>query len=74
MNGKDYFRIACLLLYKEKKKFFYTFIIFLGCATSIAILLFNRNVETLLDKGLANIIGFRTLCAVSYTHLRAHET
>lgn len=62
MNGKDYFRIACLLLYKEKKKFFYTFIIFLGCATSIAILLFNRNVETLLDKGLANIIGFRTLC------------
>ena len=61
MSIKDYFKTSCLLLCREKKKIIYIVVLLLCCITSIGALLFNRNIEILLNRGLSNIIGFRTL-------------
>lgn len=61
MSLKDYLKTSWLLLYREKKKIIYTLVILLCCIISIGILLFNVNIETLLNRGLSNIIGFRTI-------------
>lgn len=61
MNMKDYLKTSFFLLYREKGKKIYTIVILLCCIIIIGILLFNRNIETLLNRGLSNVIGFRTL-------------
>ena len=61
MSMKDYLKMSFLLLYREKGKKIYTLVILLCCIITIGILLFNGNIETLLNRGLSNVIEFRTL-------------
>lgn len=61
MRMKDYFKMSFLLLHREKRKKIYRIVILLCCIIIIGILLFNRNIETVLNRGLSNVIGFRTL-------------
>lgn len=61
MSIKDYLKTSWLLLCREKKKLIYSIVTFLCCIVSIGILLFNNNINTLLNRSLSNVVGYRTI-------------
>lgn len=58
---RDYIKLSSLLLYRDKKKVIYSIVILICCIVSASILIFNCNVEKLLNHGISNNIGFRTI-------------
>lgn len=74
MRIKDYFNFSFLLFVREKKKIFFSIIMTLCCIICIGILMFNYNIQTMIDRALSNVIGFRTICVSQREDLEDMQT
>lgn len=58
---KDYFKASLLNLFRDKKKISYILVTLICVLLCIALLVFSRNVEKLLNVTISKDVGFRTL-------------